>query len=293
MDEQLTQWLDGVFGGAEPYVPVAHDLGLISRADSDLDDEAEDSPVEDPPDDELLAGVGPPHNVGAQSAIPPAEDPFYYPPSTSVENAIPTPAQVHPNPVVYYIYLLVFWLHSQCNLPFRACKAILVTFTVILNVCGVGPLDLKTTLPGVMHALNAEPTFRVCPVCPKCQKVFSPATESTEQCCNEPLFHTKPTAANQRQGRDERQIPKPRMQFPYKLLEEQLATMLAVPGIENEIEQSRVKLRSTTPGEYNNIFDGRVCHTLPCKDGSLFFDPSDEVCNSGELRIGLALGIDW
>ncbi|KJA24792.1 hypothetical protein HYPSUDRAFT_53569 [Hypholoma sublateritium FD-334 SS-4] len=69
--------------------------------------------------------------------------------------------------------------------------------------------------------------------------------------------------------------------------------MLAVPGIETEIEKSRVKLRATTPGEYTNIFDGRVCHTLPCKDGSLFFDPSDEVCDSGELRIGLALGIDW
>ena len=201
--------------------------------------------------------------------------------------------QVHPNPVVYYIYLLVFWLHSQCHLPFRVCKAILVTFTVILNVCGVGRLELKTTLPGVMHALNAEPSFRVCPVYPRCQKVFGPATESTAQCCNEPLFDLKPTAADQRQGRDQRQNEKPRLQFPYKLLEEQLATMLAVPGIETEIEKSRVKLRSTTPGEYNNIFNGRVCHTLPCKDGSLFFDPSDEVCDSGELRIGLALGVDW
>ena len=73
VDEQLTQWLDGVFGGAEPYVPAAQDLGLISRTDSDLDDDAEDSPVEDPHEDESLANAEPAHNSAAQSAIPIAE----------------------------------------------------------------------------------------------------------------------------------------------------------------------------------------------------------------------------
>jgi hypothetical protein len=36
-----------------------------------------------------------------------------------------------------------------------------------------------------------------------------------------------------------------------------------------------------------------VCKELPCKDGSRFFAPSDEVRQSGELRIGVTLGVDW
>jgi len=44
-------------------------------------------------------------------------------------------------------------------------------------------------------------------------------------------------------------------------------------------------------GLYKNIFDGKVCKQLPRKDGSLFL-PSDEIRESGELRIGVTLGAD-
>jgi hypothetical protein len=69
--------------------------------------------------------------------------------------------------------------------------------------------------------------------------------------------------------------------------------MLANPAIEEEMEKSMDRMASSEDGVYKNIFDGKVCKELPCKDGSLFFSPSDEVRQSGELRIGVTLGVDW
>jgi len=37
------------------------------------------------------------------------------------------------------------------------------------------------------------------------------------------------------------------------------------------------KMKSPVDGLYKNIFDGKVCKELPCKDGSLFFSPSNEI----------------
>ncbi|KJA21043.1 hypothetical protein HYPSUDRAFT_1089591 [Hypholoma sublateritium FD-334 SS-4] len=282
--EHFHELLDQYENENPPEMPGATP---ISRADSDLDDEidagtAEEQDLPEPP----------PINSANRYSVPINEDPYYYPPTADAPNAIPSPESVHGNPVVYYIYLLVLWLHTQCHLPFRACKAVLVTFTIILSICNVDTAGLKTTLPGVINALNAEPSFRIYPVCRKCQKVYGSATLREATCCLLPLFDNEPTAADQRQGRTARPKGKAHLQFPYKSLEEQLAAMLAVPGIEEHMESSREKLRQTEPGKYKNIFNGRVCQTLPCKDGTRFFDPSDEVCESGELRIGLALGVD-
>ncbi|GLB41484.1 hypothetical protein LshimejAT787_1000840 [Lyophyllum shimeji] len=62
----------------------------------------------------------------SESAPEESTDPFYYKPVLST--AFPTPADIHPNRVVYMIYLLVLWLHAQCHLPFRACNVVLVCY---------------------------------------------------------------------------------------------------------------------------------------------------------------------
>jgi len=69
------------------------------------------------------------------------------------------------------IYLLVFWLHAQCHLPFRACNAILVCLAPIFKSAGIvlDPL-MYSTHPSVMTALRADPIFQVCPVCPACRQ---------------------------------------------------------------------------------------------------------------------------
>jgi len=67
----------------------------------------------------------------------------------------------------------------------------------------------------------------------------------------------------------------------------QVSSLLQV--VEEEIERSMDKMKSPVDGLYKNIFDGKVCKKLPRKDGSLF-SPSDEIRESGELRIGVTLG---
>jgi hypothetical protein len=221
-------------------------------------------------------------------------DPFYYPPTPS--RPPPPAAEVHPNRAVYIIYLLVFWLHAQCHLPFRACNAVLVAFGLVLQAAGT-PIDppMYTTLPSVIDQLDAEPSFKVCPVCPGCLEVFPPSVPQESSCpkCRCPLFPTLPTPSQQRHGRTTREKAKPYLQFPIKSLKEQLAAMLLIPGIEDEVATSINKIKTSEPGKYTNIFDGKVCQELPGHDSSPFFSPSDEELANGELRIGVSLGVDW
>lgn len=225
----------------------------------------------------------------------PEPDPFQYTPAASTSNPPPDPANFHPSGIfIYVIYMLVFWLHSQCHLSFRACNAVLACFAIVLRAAGViVEPDLYLTLPSVMTSLGADPTFQICPVCPTCQQVYPPSIVATATCCSKPLFDTTPTVAEQRRGRSTREKPKPLLQFPFKSLEDQLTTVLSNIAVEEEIEQSINKVKASIPGVYNNIFDGKVCKELKCKDGTLFFSPSDEVKASGELRIGVTLGVDW
>jgi hypothetical protein len=76
-------------------------------------------------------------------------------------------------------------------------------------------------------------------------------------------------------------------------LAEQLATLLSVEGVEAEIEKSIGKAKARVPGVWKNIFDGKVCQELPMADGSWFFFPTEEEVASGELRIGVTMGVDW
>lgn len=221
-------------------------------------------------------------------------DPFYYPPETP--RAPPTPTDVHPNRVVYIIYLLVLWLHSQCHLPFRACNAVLVVFSIVLRAVE-SPIEppMYTTLPSVITSLGADPTFKICPVCPGCLEVYPSTTPADATCtkCSSSLFVNTPTPAEQRRGRTTRENPKPHIQFPTKSLEEQLATLLSVPGIEDILETYTTKINNTVPGKYTNIFDGKICQELPGPNSSRFFHPTEEELAAGELRIGVSLGVDW
>ncbi|KAI0054356.1 hypothetical protein BV25DRAFT_1951632 [Artomyces pyxidatus] len=73
-----------------------------------------------------------------------------------------------------------------------------------------------------------------------------------------------------------------------------LAALLAVPGVENELDKWRHSSR--TPGKYKDIFDGLICQELKGHDGLPFFanEPGSLSAGpNGELRIGLTLGVDW
>lgn len=294
------EYLQEVLASGEIFEQICRDDWEEFEPDEDTDSSDDDDlpPVSMLSDRPSVSAPAPSSTPSASTTLQATEDPpvdpFQYPPSSA--ERLPTPADVHPNRIVYLVYLLVFWLHSQCHLPFRACNAVLVCIAIILHAAGT---DLQptmyTTLPSVMNTLGAEPSFCIAPVCPKCMRVYPPSSSSDSQCtvCSIPLFQTQSTPSQERRGQATRDKPKPFVQFPYKSLEEQLAAMLAVPGIEDIIEQSLDRIKTSVPGKYTNIFDGRVCQELPSKDGSRFFSPSDEEVAQGEPRIGVSLGIDW
>lgn len=146
-----------------------------------------------------------------------------------------------------------------------------------------------------MSAINADPIFCIAPVCPKYMAVYPPTITTLALCtlCNIPLFPVKPTWAQEQHGLLQGENLKPLVQFPYKSLKDQLATMLDIPGIEDEIKQSIADLPCCEQGVYQDIFNGHICQELKCKDGTCFFYPSEEAKATGKLHIGVALGVDW
>jgi hypothetical protein len=219
------------------------------------------------------------------------DDQFQYPPPPVIPP--PTAADVHPNPAVYLIYLLVLWLHTQFHLAFRACSVVLIVVSLAFTAAGT-PIqpEMYTTLPSVIKALDAEASMKIYPVCPNCLKVYLSSVPSDMVCerCAHPLFSQKPTPVGKQRSASQGKA-QPYLQFPSKSIEEHLSTILAIPGVEDEMEAWRNKIR--TAGKLTDIFDGKICQMIPGIDGSRFFFPREGTSELGELRIGVSLGADW
>ncbi|THU88212.1 hypothetical protein K435DRAFT_680238 [Dendrothele bispora CBS 962.96] len=212
------------------------------------------------------------------------------------------PEMAHPHLAVYLLYLLVTWLHTQFHLPFRACQAVLVVVGLALRytlrTASANPQadfnpPLLTTLPSVMYCLGVDPCIRVLPVCPKCQEVYASTIPKNAICdCGETIFKLAFTPNSQRRARED---PKPRLQFPMKTISEHLVEMLSVSEIEKEMESVYEKFSSHQPGQYRNIFDGKVCRELPSRYCNTFPNVQGIIPHrpAGELRIGVTMGVDW
>jgi hypothetical protein len=201
--------------------------------------------------------------------------------------------RIHPMPGVFMIYMLVSWLHLQFHLPFRACNAILGIFGLIMHAFGVvlNPPALSTLL-SVMAKMELEPDFCILPVCPACLEVYPEGKQTPNICsrCNNFLYKARaPNACTNRSN-----PPTPLLRFPFKTLESQLVALLAVPGIEAELDKWHVASRK--PGVKTDIYDGNICKNLKGHDGQCFFRNNAADKNNGpdgELRIGVTLGVDW
>ncbi|RXW14351.1 hypothetical protein EST38_g11510 [Candolleomyces aberdarensis] len=208
-------------------------------------------------------------------------DPFIVP--------VPSPAEQHTDvnvpPGIHLLYLLVTWLHVQFHLPFRACTALVNVVLLILRSFGVmfstAPV---TTLPRIMNKINVEPTIHLLPICPTCLEVYPNKKSTPSSCvlCTTAIFKAVSPC---------RETRSPVLQFPYMSIESQLATIIAVPGVEAEMDRWRSVPRYA--GHYTDIFDGAVPRQLRAHDGTLFFCNEDSSGPNGELRIGLTLGVDW
>jgi len=152
---------------------------------------------------------------------------------------------------------------------------------------------ILTTLPSVLTKLGVEPAFRVLPVCPHCLEVYPDKPTTAPKCavCGTDIFKTGPTQSGRARTEYDRT---PKLRFPVKTLASQLAEIVSLPGMEDELERWRKISRKS--GRYSDFFDGAISKELKGHDGKPFFQNSildREDGPDGELRIGLTLGADW
>ncbi|CDO73026.1 hypothetical protein BN946_scf185007.g80 [Trametes cinnabarina] len=199
------------------------------------------------------------------------------------------------HPVIVLFMLLVAWLHVAAHLPFRFCDVILTVFGYTLVELGHSSLvpSLRTTLTSCLALLRLEPRIRLYPTCPKCLAVHPEDVAKDSECarCGHPLFKVEPTPRSRSNRRGDAKRYKPYLQTPAKTLSEQLAALLLQPGFEEALGAWR--RRSRSGGWLTDFFDGAISRELLGPDKKPFFrhdldrDPDDEI------RIGVALGLDW
>ncbi|EIW62028.1 uncharacterized protein TRAVEDRAFT_35446 [Trametes versicolor FP-101664 SS1] len=201
------------------------------------------------------------------------------------------------HPSVVLAMILVAWLHLAAHLPFRFCDVVLSVIGYILVDAGQANLTplLRTSLTGCLSALRMDPAIRMYPTCPACLEPHPEAvTADGNACCclcSHPLFKIDNSSTRHGQRRGKRARAQPYLQTPAKSIVEQLSTLLAQPGIEEALDSWR--RRSRLSGWLADFFDGAISKSLLGPDGLPFFKHDDAVDLEGELRIGLALGIDW
>jgi len=191
------------------------------------------------------------------------------------------------------MYTMVTWLHLQFHLPCIACNAVLAFLGLLLRFFQLCFMPPFITLQSTTRALGVDPGVELLAVCPGCQGIYpsSSSRHVQEECtsCHIPLF----LPDHMRQG-NLRVIRTPVIKYPYLPLSEQIILILKNLGVEAVLDEWHTKPRNS--GEYNDIFDGRMCHLkLKAPDGSLFFSNCPHKRNGpdNELWIGVNLGVDW
>lgn len=182
--------------------------------------------------------------------------------------------------------------HSRFHLPFRACNALLFALNAAALAIGLFSVSspLPVTLGTVLKRLDLDDRFHVYPVCRHCHSIFERNIPTNAVCpdCEDHLFRPVSRALFRQLTGRKAPLPRPVCAAPIESLSSLLTEFLSRPAIEDDLEDW--KTRTKTPGKSTDIMDGDVWKTMKAPDGSLFFDPDD---GSGELRIGVTVGLDW
>lgn len=194
---------------------------------------------------------------------------------------------------VRFALMLVAFLHIRFNIPFRACNLALFSLNAVLLALKVFSVEtsVPTTLVTLLNRLELQDRFTVFPICEVCHRFFKKGIPTDATCpdCDCPLFRASlpPLLSGilLRKAPD----PLPNLCAPMQPLSSLLVEFLSRPGIEDIVE-TYWKQRERKTGQQLDIMDGELWQSLEGPDGKLFFDPNDQ---SGELRIGVTLGIDW
>lgn len=188
---------------------------------------------------------------------------------------------------------MVAWLHFQFHLPHVACNTVLVFLELLFRYFQLDIVLPFTNIQFTARALGINPEVKLLAVCPECGGVYPSLSSkhTQEECtaCHIPLF----LPDHMRQS-NHHAIRTPVVKYPYLPLSDQIVSILKNPRVEALLDKWRTKTGNL--GEYNNIFDGRMCRLkLRALNKSLFFSnrPYKRNGPNNELRIGVNLGVDW
>ncbi len=263
--------------GVGKYVLDNQEEEVLHEDDIDFPDEDLDAP--EVPEDRGTAALSLTDSLGT--------DPFvvehYADPSNHREPEVSEHLLV--------MYAIIGWLYFQFHLPRVACNAVLVFLARLLRFFDPTATSPFVTLQSATRALGVNPPVELLAVCPKCWDVYpsSGSRHAQERCntCQTDLFLPEHT----RRG-NLRAVKTPVIKYPYIPLSKQIRLILKIPGIEASLDGWRNKLRF--PGEYGDIFDGKMCRLkLKALDGSLFFSNYKRHGPNDELQISVNLGVDW
>ena len=195
---------------------------------------------------------------------------------------------------------LIITLHCLAGLATSWCEFLLKFFVFLFE--SLGHAEIAAQIPDRLPTAQSYAglsTYKhlLLPVCPRCGDVFPTRISDPTECprCSVPLYKgiIHPTSRHS-MPRATRKVA-PRIRLPFLSISEQLEGILGSPGMEEAVDWWRTLPREE--GSYRNISDGKIWHEILDADGQRFFRSTTvsgrKCAPNGELRIGVALAMDW
>jgi hypothetical protein len=183
---------------------------------------------EQQPDDEALV----PLVNDLSDSIP---NPFY-PDPTLFHNWSPFTSNTMLPLYLVVVYVTVTWLDLQWHLPRAACNALLSIFTFLLIILLPQLKAPFLTLQSATNTLQLDPPVFLLPVCPQCLDVFPAAgslhTQDSCLTCSINLFLPDKTKRGKNWANKILCF-----KYPYLSLSQQIQSLLAIPGLENALDE--------------------------------------------------------
>ena len=202
--------------------------------------------------------------------------------------------------ITQIVCFVVISLHFIAGLARSWCEFLLKAFILLVEALGRPDIavQIPSRLPTVL-SYSGIPSYYVTalPVCPTCGDVFPVGHGTPVDCprCSIPLFKEHLHPANSSIPNPTRKVLIPRIRLPFLSISAQLERVFSLPGIEDEVDWWRTLSRQE--GVYQDISDGKMWGEILDTEGKEFFRSvtlnGRKCAPDGELRIGVALAMDW
>ena len=228
-------------------------------------------------------------NISQENVINPFKT---VPPSTASNSDIDT--------ITHLVCFVVIALHFLAGLARSWCEFLLKAFIFLVEALGRPDIaaQIPSRLPMVLSYARV-PSYHVTvlPVCPTCGDVFPVGYGAPIDCprCSIPLFKEHIHPSNPSIPNPTCRVLVPRIRLPFLAISAQLERVFSLPGIEDEVDWWRTLNRQE--GVYQDISDGKIWGEILDTEGKKFFRSvtlnGRKCAPYGELRIGVALAMDW